>query len=186
MELGAVFLVLAVLILVGMYLYAPFMSRGRRASVNEAHEVSSLMAERDRVINALQELDFDFNLGKIPAEDYPAQRASLLKKGAEILKRLDELNLSPSLSSGSLRQTQGDVTPAERGESVEARIEKAVAARRADASAKAAALSDDDIESLIAARRREHRNKSAGFCPRCGKPILVTDRFCSSCGKSLT
>jgi len=168
MELGAIFLVLAVLILVGMYLYAPFISRERRASVNESHEASSLMAERDRVINALQELDFDFNLGKIPAEDYPVQRASLLKKGAEILRRLDELY------------------PGSKSEDTAARIEKAVAARRADASASAAALSDDDIESMIAARRREHRDKSAGFCPRCGKPVLVTDRFCPSCGKSLT
>jgi hypothetical protein len=30
MELGSIFLVLAVLVIVGMYLYAPFMSRTRR------------------------------------------------------------------------------------------------------------------------------------------------------------
>jgi rubrerythrin len=168
MELGAIFLVLAVLVLVGMFLYAPFISRGRRASINESHEVSALMAERDRVITALQELDFDFKLGKIPSEDYPAQRAVLLQKGAEILKKLDEL------------------TPTQREGSTEDRIEKAVAARRADASAKTAELNDDEIESLIASRRKIHKNKSAGFCPKCGKPVLVSDRFCPSCGKSLT
>lgn len=185
MELGAIFLILAVLILIGMYLYAPFMSRGRNAATIETHEISSLMAERDRVINALQELDFDFNLGKIPAEDYPTQRASLLQKGAEILRKLDEFaptpNLTPSPFAGHPRGA-----PKRRGESVEDRIEKAVAARRADASAQAPQLTDDDIESMIAARRKAHKNKSAGFCPKCGKPILVSDRFCPSCGKSLT
>lgn len=174
MELGAIFLILAVLIVIGMYLYGPFISRGRRTATIESHEISSLMAERDRVINALRELDFDFNLGKIPAEDYPDQRASLLQKGAEILKKLDELSLTPNPS------------PTGRGASVEDRIEKAVAARRADASAQPAQLSDDDIESMIATRRKARKEKSAGFCPRCGKSILVSDRFCPSCGKALT
>jgi hypothetical protein len=175
MELGAIFLILAVLIAVAMYLYSPFVSSGRRTAAIESQEISSLMAERDRVINALQELDFDFNLGKIPAEDYPSQRASLLQKGAEILRKLDELTPSPSPALG--RGT--------RGEGVEDRIEKAVAARRADASARLAQLSDDEIESMIATRRKARKEKSAGFCPRCGKPILVSDRFCPSCGKSL-
>ena len=53
--------------LVGMYLYAPLNVTQTPRIVNESQEVSSLMAERDRVINSLQELDFDFNLGKIPA-----------------------------------------------------------------------------------------------------------------------
>jgi rubrerythrin len=169
MELGSVFLILAVLVVVGMYLYAPLQRRARRLDTDTGHEVSALQAERDRVINALQELDFDFKLGKIPAEDYPAQRVVLLRKGADILRKLDEL--MPAAASAR---------------NAEARIEKAAAAQRADSSAKESALSDDEIESMIAARRKQHKSKSAGFCPRCGKPVLVTDKFCPSCGKALT
>ncbi|MGE5249869.1 MAG: hypothetical protein ACM3QS_06595, partial [Bacteroidota bacterium] len=162
MDLSAIFFVLAVLILVGMYLYAPFSGRGDRAIGEEDHEISSLLAERDRVVNALQELDFDYKLGKIPEEDYPSQRADLLQNGAAILRKLDELR--PAVAAG------GDA---------EARLESAVAARRADAAAGARAqLTDDDLESMIAARRRQRSDKSAGFCPRCGQPVLVSDRFC--------
>ena len=170
MDLSAIFFLLAVLILVGMYLYAPFTGRSRRsATTQEEHEVSGLMAERDRMINALQELDFDFKLGKIPEEDYPAQRAELLKKGADILRKLDELR--PAAVSAT---------------NAEDRLEKAVAARRADAAVAArVAISDDDIESQLSARRKQRKEKSAGFCPRCGQPVLVSDRFCPSCGKSL-
>lgn len=168
MELGSIFLVLAVLVIVGMYLYAPFMIRSRKLSTNEMHEISALKAERDRVINALQELDFDFKLGKIPEEDYPEQRAELLKKGSEILRKLDELE--PILSSAK---------------DAEARIEKAAAAGRADSSSAGAEVNDEDIEAMIAARRKQHKSKSAGFCPSCGKPVLATDNFCPSCGKSL-
>jgi hypothetical protein len=176
MELTALFFSLALLILVGIYLYAPFMERRARRITGEEHEVSALMAERDRVINSLQELDFDFKLGKIPDEDYPVQRTSLLQKGAEILRKIDLL--APN-GTGVDRSTgtQGDV---------ETRIERAIAARRADASVARVEVSDDDLESMISARRKSRANKSSGFCPRCGKPVMVTDRFCPSCGKSLS
>ena len=168
MELTAIFFSLAVLILVGMYLYAPFIERRARRVTEEEHELSALMAERDRVINSLQELDFDFKLGKIPEEDYPIQRSTLLQKGADILRKID--TLAPS-------STQVDT---------ETRIEQAIAARRADASVAKSPVSDDDLESLISTRRKGRKDKSVGFCPRCGKPIMATDRFCPSCGKSLT
>ncbi len=172
MELTAIFFSLAVLILVAMYLYSPFMERRARRVTEEEHELSALMAERDRVINSLQELDFDFKLGKVPEEDYPAQRASLLQKGADILRKIDAL--TPPSPYGS------------DGQDTEARLEKAIAARRADAAIAKPAVSDDDLEAAISSRRKGRTNKSAGFCPRCGKPVMVTDRFCPSCGKSLT
>ncbi len=176
MELTAIFFSLAVLILVGVYLYAPFMERRARRVTEEEHELSALMAERDRVINSLQELDFDFKLGKIPDEDYPAQRAGLLQKGADILRKID--SLAPPSPFG--RGNGGE------GPDTEARLEKAIAARRADGSMAKPDVSDDDLESMISSRRRIHKNKSAGFCPKCGKPVMVSDRFCPSCGKSLS
>ena len=169
MELAAIFFSLAVLLLVGIYLYAPFMERRARRVTEEEHELSALMAERDRVINSLQELDFDFKLGKIPEEDYPVQRSTLLQKGADILRKID--TLAPQATSA---------------QDTEVRLERAIAARRADASLARVEVSDDDLESMISSRRRSRTNKSAGFCPKCGKPVMVTDRFCPSCGKSLS
>lgn len=170
MEIAAILLTLGVIILVGLYLYAPFLERQARNVTREEHELSALMAERDRVINSLQELDFDFKLGKIPEGEYPVQRTALLQKGANILQEID--SFSPR--SGSAQDT-------------EARLENAVAARRADTSVKQKdGLSDDDIESMISARRKTHKDKSAGFCPKCGKPVMESDRFCPSCGKSLS
>lgn len=169
MQLTAIFFTLAILILVAIYLYAPFMERRARRVTEEEHELSALMAERDRVINSLQELDFDFKLGKIPDEDYPTQRSSLLQKGADILRKMD--SIAPQATSV---------------QDADARIEKAIAARRADAAVSQPDVSDDDLESMIAARRKAHKEKSSGFCPKCGKPVMVSDRFCPSCGKSLS
>jgi hypothetical protein len=113
-------------------------------------------------------LDFDFNLGKVPEEAYPEQRAELLQRGAAVLQKLDEL--APPAAS---RKTAASAATA--------RIERAAAA--GDVASKV--LADDRIESLLAARRAARRSKSAGFCPRCGKPVLTSDRFCPNCGKSL-
>src|SRR5919109_2262474 len=166
MELTAIFLSLAILIFVGMYLYSPFLERRARSVTEEEHELSALMAERDRVINSLQELDFDFKLGKIPEEDYPVQRTSLLQKGADILRKID--SLAPN-------GTEADRVTGPQGD-VETRIERAIAARRADAALAKEEFTDDDLESMISSRRKRRTKKSAGFCPRCGKPVMVTDR----------
>lgn len=174
MDLGALLLVIALLLCVSLYLAAPLMKISSPRISQETQEVSSLMAERDRIITALQELDFDFKLGKIPEEDYPAQRAELLQKGAGILQKLDELSPSPESPSGSSNS----------------RLEQAVARGQADSAARTSAgksmrITDDEIESMLAARRKTRKTKSAGFCPRCGKPVLTTDLFCPNCGKAL-
>ena len=169
MDLSAILLLIALLLGVGLYLAAPLIFDSKPHSVKEeSAEISSLMAERDRVINSLQELDFDFRLGKIPNEDYPPQRAELLQKGADILRKLDAI----------LPQQISD-------EEVEKRIERAAAARRADAAIQTELPSDDEVESMLAARRKARKGKSSGFCPKCGKAVLVTDQFCANCGKAL-
>lgn len=156
MQLVSIFLALGIAVFVALYLYAPFLERRARRVTAEEHELSALLAERERALTALQELDFDYKLGKVPEEDYPAQRASLLQKGAEVLKRLDEL--APQTS----------------------RLEDVARPKIA-----AQDLNDDDLESLISKRRRSRTTKSAGFCPKCGKAVMTSDKFCPSCGKAL-
>lgn len=176
MEIGAIFFVLAVLTLVGIYVGQPFLQPRSRRTMLEDHAYSALMAEYEQTINALQELDFDNLLGKIPPDDYPRQRAALLTRGAGLLRRLDKF-----------------AAENQAGKDAQVRLEAAVAARRADASVSEStpAFSDEDLEARIAARRKArsamqgYKEKAAGFCPKCGKPILVSDRFCPACGKAV-
>lgn len=172
MDIGSIFLILGLFVLVGVFVSRPFFER-RASQVSAAeHEVSVLLAERDRILNALQELDFDFTLGKIPEGDYPHQRANLLQRGADVLRQLDVYQ------DGSAELE------------VNVRLEAAIAARRIDAANGSnrrhiPTNPDDSLEALIANRRRERNEKSAGFCPRCGKPVQKSDRFCPKCGADL-
>ncbi|MBE3119474.1 MAG: zinc-ribbon domain-containing protein [Candidatus Atribacteria bacterium] len=160
MEPAAIFLLLIVLAFIVLFVTRPFFERRRVRAAENSHELSFLLAERERLLTGLQELDFDQTLGKIPAEDYPAQRAELLQKGAEVLRQLD------TLTPGVARQTGGKVP------------------RPGSAPKPTAPLSDDDLEDLLAKRRNGRKDKTAGFCPKCGKPVLQSDVFCPSCGST--
>ena len=168
MDIGAIFLTLAGLLLVVVYLIFPFMGKSKKV-LDEDHVISSLLAENERILNALQELDFDNTLGKIPDEDYPIMRKDLLKKGVDILKQLDELKQSTQNAD------------------VEKLLADAIASRKPDTGSAPLAIDreeDEELESMIAKRRLSRDSKSAGFCSKCGSPILTSDVFCPKCGFS--
>jgi len=42
---------------------------------------------------------------------------------------------------------------------------------------------DREIEEMIHKRRKVREEQTAGFCPKCGKPVQKSDQFCPSCGE---
>jgi hypothetical protein len=175
MDIGSIFLILAVLIPVVIFVSRPLMERKATAITVEEHDYSALLAERDRILNALQELEFDYTLGKIPETQYPAQRASLMRYGADLLRQIDEYEGQSADSS------------------VDDRLEAAIAERKAVTTTAAATVTfdpDDELEALISARRRTQKStgqtKTGGFCPQCGNCVQESDRFCPKCGNALS
>lgn len=172
MDLGAIFLTLAVTVLVGLFVARPFIQHRKNPGLaNADHEESTLLAKREQFIEAIQELDFDHALGKIPTEDYPTMRLNLVKRASQVLKELDARN--------KVVKSDDDVFT-----SLEAEVAKKRTDGLATEPAKASKLSDDELEDRLASRRAALKAKPAGFCPNCGKPILKADKFCPSCGKA--
>jgi hypothetical protein len=159
MNLGAVFLTIVVLVLVTLFVAQPFTSHWRMKT-QSSHQVSSLLAERERALNALIELDFDNGIGKVPAEEYSIQRTSLIQRGSEILRQLDELQAAEALRSNRSVKPNAAIQTAK-------------------------PLSDEELEDMVAKRRSAQNHKTAGFCPNCGKPIYKSDIFCPSCGQAV-
>jgi len=176
MDIGSIFLLLGILVVVVVFIFQPFIDERRHrvlitqavpALEKEMH-ISAMLAERERILRALQELDFDYSLGKIPEEDYPTQRQFLLHKGAEIIKKLDEIGGDEK----SIDQIQ--------------RIEAILGTNQANSEDNQEFFEKDvDVESMIAARKRTKESKPDGFCPKCGKPISKNDKFCSKCVNTL-
>ena len=166
MDIGSIFLILAVLIPVIVFLYRPFLERNIPSASKSEQDYSSLLAQRDELVASLQELDDDFHLGKIPEENYIPQRQDLLHTGVEILRQLDTYQVTSSPLAA------------------EDRLEAAIEVRRKNGNA-IPPIPDDDLEQKIASRRRLSQSKAAGFCPKCGKPVQEIDRFCPRCGATL-
>jgi hypothetical protein len=106
MDFGSILLILALFILVAIFLARPLLEKRAPLTEESDLEVSALLAERERVLNSLLDLDFDHGLGKMPDEAYSIQRSVLLKHGAEVLRKLEEV--SPGVQVRDVLQP-GDV-----------------------------------------------------------------------------
>jgi hypothetical protein len=163
MELAVLFLLLFVLGAIAFFVSLPFLNRSRNVNAPRKEKATAaLVLERERILSALRDLEFDNSLGKIPEEDFPLLRNELMQKGAQVLRQLDELSpLASKRSTNVNEDLPGKDTAASNP------------------------LLDEDLEASLVKRRNAQKQKTAGFCPNCGKPIYATDLFCPSCGNAL-
>ena len=97
-ELGSVLFGLAMAVLVAAYVLRPVAARGQGSQAGG--QTSSLQAEREHLLDALQELDLDHYMGKVLDKDYLPQRQALTQQGAQVLRRIDELRESSGSQDG--------------------------------------------------------------------------------------
>ena len=110
MATGSIFLGLALLVLVFLYLARPLLLKHSSPNGKYVNERRQLEKDKEAYLDEIRALDFDHETGKVPTEVYQVQRDQLRTEAAAILKALDEL-------------------PAADGD-VNAQIEAAVAKRR--------------------------------------------------------
>jgi hypothetical protein len=176
MDIGSIFLILALMVLVILIVTRPFFEHKTVLVSQEEHDHSSLLAEQDRILDALTEIDFDYSMGKIPEEEYPLQRGILLRKGSEVLRQLEQY-----------QGRQASQTTRKTHDRLEAWVAEGAPAAGTPQAASSTRQDDpeDELEVLIASRRRSRQEKSAGFCPKCGVPLQKSDLFCPKCGERL-
>lgn len=119
---------------------------------------SAMLLDKNVLLEQIRALDFEYETGKLPTEIYEAQREMLVQETAVILKKLDAAPVSNGNSAN-----------------LDAKIEAAISQIRGQhPTAVAAAPAKVAVEA-----------GSAGFCPQCGNPADVDDKFCSTCGNKL-
>ena len=128
-------------------------------------------ARYQAILAAIKDLMFDYEMGKVSAEDYEPLLARSKLEAAEIRHHIDRL------SQGSVT----DIDPI-----VEAEIEAMVARlkeTRLDGNEPLLGEVEAEIESL----KRITIDGQAGrlTCPNCGKAYQIGDAFCTGCGRSL-
>ena len=208
MDFGSLLLSFALLLLVGFVVARPLLEP-HRATEKGISPAGRLAAQRDSLLTALRDLDFDHATGKIGDDDYSPQRAQLVAQGVAVLKQLDALRPAtpePALSAedalertiaarrrpasdGRRSSSEERAQPAPRAaHSADDLLEAAVAARR---TATAGRDVEASIESQVKARRKPASVPQPAAasgkvtCPNCGAPAQPGDRFCPKCGHTL-
>ena len=151
MDIGSILVALGVLAVVTAYLARPLVERRDPSDSEGSHQVSVLLAERDRVLSALQDLDMDHSMGKVSDDHYTRQRRELVQEGAQILRRLDE------------QHGQSGEPAADSMSSLAAEIEAEVEALRQ--------TSPNQDERSFCPACGQRIQEADRYCPRCGEPL---------------
>lgn len=176
-----IFLAIAIAAAALLIVAYPIIARPRTAAAPASpaqEELDELIAQRDAVFQALRDLHFDRQVGKVTAEDFAVFEASLKDAAADALRAVDRW------------EAQADAA-------LDAMLERAIAARRAalptaGRSCPACgrpALADDKFcagcGAALPAAELPQPATVQGACPQCGRPCEPDDRFCGACGRAL-
>lgn len=156
MDIGSFLIGLALAILTGAYITRPLVER-RGLSLSEAERrLSTLHAERDRVLASMEELETDHAMGKILPEDYQQQRNEWVRRGADILRAIDGYREAPAVDDLVIFSA----------DTIEAELEAAVARLRSDRSEGADGFCGTCGEEIVAGDR---------FCTHCGVSVTLEE-----------
>ena len=140
------------------YVILPF--RQKRLNTTSALDArTSQKGQRDAVLSALRELDFDFRTGKISEEDYTPLRTQLMVEAAQYIETEEKESEQLEALIRTRRATQ----------------KQGFKCEHCDAPIRAGQRFCSKCGSAINYEQ----------CPSCGKKIQPGDLFCSACGNKI-
>jgi hypothetical protein len=126
-------------------------------------ELKRLNSEKELLYTALNDIEFDYGLGKLSREDYDELKEDYKAKAVSVLKQIDEI-------SKGVHSTE-----------LEDELEKEITAIR-----NLKSLEENEIEKEILKARKQNIDKNEYLsCLNCGKEYSPGDLFCSGCGIGL-
>ena len=128
----------------------------------DADPLLELEAQRDAIYQAIRELRFDRQVGKVSDVDFEIFDGQLRQRAALVLREIDALN-------------QAEADPA-----LNASLEAEIAALR-HLNGRGPAVPAQPALAAAAAGQA-----ALNFCPRCGQRLQAGDRFCGKCGAALS
>jgi hypothetical protein len=178
MSAGSLLLGATLVVLVALFLARPLLLSnarfGRQKSLRQ-----ELLAQKEAIMAQIQILEFDFETGTLPEEDYRQQRQQMVAEAAELLKKLDEL--SAIGNSAAPDNIDGEI------EAAVARLRQRQPRPRPKTSTpapvKAAPRPQNAAPTAVEAA--VPTNGRVNFCSQCGQPIEEEDNFCAYCGHQI-
>ena len=105
----AILIALGIAFVVVGYIATPFFLAGRPRPASNGQppaELQDLMAEKETIYAAIQELDFDFKSGKLSEEDHAGLRARQEERAAAVLQQIDAFQAPPASRPRKRRESR--------------------------------------------------------------------------------
>jgi hypothetical protein len=169
-----IIILLVIVVLTAVFITLPFFKKDTEAEdaierksnpIEDATliELKKLNSEKELLYTALNDIEFDYGLGKLSREDFDELKRDYKAKAVSVLKEIDEI-------SKGVHSTE-----------LEDELEKEITAIR-----KAKSPEENEIEEEILRARKQKIDKSKyQTCVNCGKQYSAGDLFCSGCGIGL-
>ncbi len=158
--------------------------------------LAELLARRDAVYEAIRDVDFDLETGKLTSEDHRLMRERLTAEGVRILQELDRL-MQADVREDLEQEIEREVAALRRAHQVETGEMRPATSRPVMPAAPAPPPSEIDKDTIACPACGGRVRAGAKFCTYCGTPLAVAcpecghavssdDRFCSHCGAGLS
>lgn len=96
MEFSSLLIIIFIFVLSGAFIMRPFLVEEKTTRKSGSTRTDSLMAEKERLLLAIEDLDVEFELEKISSVEHNRNRDILLSEAAEVLKQLDKFQKTGS------------------------------------------------------------------------------------------
>lgn len=159
----------------------PIIVKARAAQPTVAsalEEIDELLARRDAVFQALRDLNFDHQVGKVTDADFAVFEANLKEAAADALAAIDqwEAGVDQAMNAALDRE-------------IESRRAALLEDGRRCPRCNRPALAEDKFcagcGAPLPAPAVQPAPASQQFCRKCGRPAEPADRFCGGCGAAL-
>lgn len=195
-------IIAVIVVAVVAFIAYPLLNTTKEKGAAPPDALDSLIAQRDSAYDALRDLDFDFQMGKLSQTDYEQLRAKYKTRAAQTLQQIDALGGAPGQLPGVPAESgAGDDIEAQverlrqkkqsAPDDIEAEIARLRKSRQETPGGGRAASAGEAVEDEVA-RWRASRRANGGQapaaqarCSTCGTPYHAGDRYCKKCGANL-
>lgn len=180
------FLIALVLALAALaYVVWPLLKPGPAPVIIEDDRLTELLGRKDAVMMAIKELEFDYHVGKLSAEDYQIYDQRLRRQAVGLLQQIEQV---APLSAGLDATVEAEITRRRRVVEAPAGAVRQEAAGAAVTGAPVAVAAGPAAGPVTSAARTSPAPVNGNgavkprFCTNCGNRIEANHKFCANCG----
>jgi hypothetical protein len=157
-------------------------SHDRSTETASQQELSELLAQREAAFQALRDLRFDREVGKLSTEDFQAFEANLKLNAADVLRRLDNWEAAADREIRSTLDSPPGPAAGQDGTVTEVEIRRCPHCE--------SEVAPDDVFCTYCGREVSRAaaaavTESDRFCRKCGRKTEQGNLYCTGCGSRL-